>query len=152
MNKWVNFLFSHPISPVTVHWCTDLFRCTTVHIRSYNVKSHWKVQGLHMKKDWSHWVTPLNRVPHGMLILFLKWFILILVDNLFHDPWSLVAGESSILSLILVQKWNFIHLSRSKLNSILLSRKSITPSHQDGQNPSHLWFWWAVLMWTVRGK
>ncbi len=27
------------------HWCTILFRCGTVHIRRYNVKSHGKVQG-----------------------------------------------------------------------------------------------------------
>ncbi len=27
------------------HWCTHLFMCDTVHIRTYNVKSHWKVQG-----------------------------------------------------------------------------------------------------------
>ncbi len=27
------------------HWWRDLFMCDTVHIRSYNVKSHWKVEG-----------------------------------------------------------------------------------------------------------
>ncbi len=27
------------------HWCTGLFMCNTVHIRRYNVQSHWKVQG-----------------------------------------------------------------------------------------------------------
>ncbi len=36
-NDIVNFL--------TNHGCTDLFICNTVHIRSYNVKSHWNVQG-----------------------------------------------------------------------------------------------------------
>ncbi len=154
MNKWVDFLFPHPISPVRLHWCTDLFRCNTVHIRSYIMLNpiekfkvyRWKGIGV------TELSTPFNRVPQGVLTLFLKWFILILVENLFHDPCPLVAGESSILSLILVQKWNVIHLSSSKLNSILLSRKSITPSHQDGQNPSHIWVWWAVFMWTVQGK
>ncbi len=29
----------------THHWWRDLFMCDTVHIRRYNVKSHWKVQG-----------------------------------------------------------------------------------------------------------
>ena len=27
------------------HWWRDLFMCEHAHIRSYNVKSHWKVQG-----------------------------------------------------------------------------------------------------------
>ncbi len=31
--------------------------CDIVQIRSYNVKSHWKVQGLHPNRDWNHWST-----------------------------------------------------------------------------------------------
>ena len=30
---------------MVLHWWRDLFMRGTVHIRSYNVKSHWKVQG-----------------------------------------------------------------------------------------------------------
>ena len=29
----------------TNQWCTDLFMCDSVHIRRYNGKFHWKVQG-----------------------------------------------------------------------------------------------------------
>ncbi len=32
------------ILAIIIHWRTDLYMCDTVHIRSYNVKSHWKVQ------------------------------------------------------------------------------------------------------------
>ena len=58
-----------PLLPLL--WWRDLFMCNTVHIRSYNVKSHWKVQGRyfglgscrgHMKKDPNLRVTsPLPR-------------------------------------------------------------------------------------------
>ncbi len=30
---------------IIIHWWRDLFMCNTVHIRSYIIKSHWKVQG-----------------------------------------------------------------------------------------------------------
>ena len=37
--EYLSNQFRHP------HWWGDLFMCDTVHIRSYNVKSHGKVQG-----------------------------------------------------------------------------------------------------------
>ncbi len=42
------------------HWCTDLFMCDTVHIRRYNAKSHWKVQG--------HNSTPEKRLESLMFV------------------------------------------------------------------------------------
>ena len=41
-----NITSSQPLHlSLEYQWCTDLFMCNTVHIRRYNVKSHWKVQG-----------------------------------------------------------------------------------------------------------
>ncbi len=48
LNKCDSFENTQCLIPTGVflsHWCTDLFMYSTVHIRIYNVKSHWKVQG-----------------------------------------------------------------------------------------------------------
>ena len=34
------------------YWWWDLFMCDAVHIRSYNVKSHWKVQGCYSTPEY----------------------------------------------------------------------------------------------------
>ncbi len=36
-------------------WWRDPFMCNTDHIRSYNVKSHWKVQEVNSTPELHHW-------------------------------------------------------------------------------------------------
>ncbi len=52
--RFLDLFLQHPANVIVdlqnqwlwiAHWWRILFMCDTIHIRSYNVKSHWKVQG-----------------------------------------------------------------------------------------------------------